>query len=632
MKPISHLLCMALLAACPGLLMAGNPPEDPIQAHWIPPELLLQHRVEIELTDQQIKKIRSLMEEAGPIVEQHQTRLDHAMDKITQLLAAVRVEEEAALEQLDEILRNESEVRRTHLRIMIQMRNEMNAEQQKNAAKLKQRTQDRKGLEQRLQAKITRIEQEIQSWSQAGTPPHDIIDALQTFTPLMQKGQVKEAEALLDHLLKVLDVKDLDKSDSDDKRQLDQFRRKTDEAQYLILPIKAAGHLYSGRKAQLEAAIKEMKQRLGLVADASKRNWGFHLILPMWRLDPEHLFSENAHPQTLARAVKGAFDVALGHNVAVYFTVENLEWTNRPDLWNYADTNEPGYDPDNARNVEWLDWDGTPHPHRYRDWGTPEQMPPVICYNSPQVLAEVSRLAKDVIGPALAAGLERLERTGKAHLFAGVTVGAEPALPNYEGIERTNPRIARMMKRDGVPRCRLGYNALTNLGYSTDNPPQDFAAALAKINQDYFSYLATQLAAGGVPADKLYSHVAAGAGVIGSPGVKFTNAPISIAVVDSCRPGWTTYPVGPFRDDFRLLYEVLAANDNPHWASTEASPQLGQGGISMNEYLSRHYDFGATVVVFNTGATSPELSSRLDNAVWGQKAMQAYRDFLAPGS
>jgi hypothetical protein len=331
----------------------------------------------------------------------------------------------------------------------------------------------------------------------------------------------------------------------------------------------------------------------------------------------------------LAQGVGAAFDVALRHETAVYFTVENLEWANRPDLWNYADPKKPGYDPDNVRNVEWMDWDGTPHPHRYRDWGTPEKMPPVICYNSPEVLKEVSRLARDVIAPPITAGMERLAAAGKAHLFAGVTVGAEPVLPNYEAIDKFNPRMARMMERDGVPRSRLGYNALTNLGYGQDKPPEDIAAALAQVNQDYVAHWANKLAEGGIPAERMYTHVAAGAGLVGSPGVQYTNAPISIAFVDSCRPGWTTYPVGPLQYDFRVLYEALAARGNPPWASTEASPRgLGPGGISMREYLRRHFDFGATVVVFNTGATSRELAGRLDDAVWGEDAIQVYRDFL----
>lgn len=98
-----------------------------------------------------------------------------------------------------------------------------------------------------------------------------------------------------------------------------------------------------------------------------------------------------------------------------------------------------------VQNVEWMDWDGTPHPHRYRDWGKPEQMPPVICYNSPTVLAELSRIARTVIGPALVDGLNRLETAGKGYLFAGVTVGAEPVLPNYEVIAQVNPRAIRTL-------------------------------------------------------------------------------------------------------------------------------------------------------------------------------------------
>ena len=51
----------------------------------------------------------------------------------------------------------------------------------------------------------------------------------------------------------------------------------------------------------------------------------------------------------------------------------------------------------------------------------------------------------------------------------------------------------------------------------------------------------------------------------------------------------------------------------------------------MNDYLARHYDYGATVIVFNTGATSKELSRSLTEGVWGEHAVRAYRTFLHPG-
>ncbi|QDV82160.1 hypothetical protein [Planctomycetes bacterium TBK1r] len=472
---------------------------------------------------------------------------------------------------------------------------------------------------QSLEKKMQRFQQRAERWHRAG-------EIMREFHPLMKEGEFDRAEAMLDRALSILESG----TDPQAAERLRKFRRQTDETHYIILPVPEAGHLHGGNLEAFEQGILRTKRQLGSVADPTRHNWGFHLMLPAWRFDPEHLFSPNASPQVIARSVEGAIEVALRHDVAVYITVENLEWDNRPDLWNFNDEEEPGYDPANAKNVEWMDWNGTPHPHRYRDWGRPEQMPPVICYNSLAVEREVSRLAEQVIGPAIAAGLKKLADTNKQHLFAGVTVGAEPALPNYSVIDKVNPRIAEKMERDGVPRRRLGYNALTNLGYGRDNPPADFAATLAKVNQDYISLWARNLAKGGVPSNKMYSHVAAGAGVVGSPGVEFTNAPISIAFAESCRPGWTTYPVGPLQHDFGVLYEALAAHNNPPWASTEATPSgIGPGGTSMREYLQRHFDFGATVVVFNTGATDPEFARRLHREVWGEDALHAYQEFLA---
>jgi hypothetical protein len=150
-------------------------------------------------------------------------------------------------------------------------------------------------------------------------------------------------------------------------------------------------------------------------------------------------------------------------------------------------------------------------------------------------------------------------------------VGAEPDLPNYEEFAKHNPPIAQAMERDGVPRTRLGYNALANLGYKESNPPKDFGAALAEVNHAFIEYWAEEVADVGIPSAKLYTHIAAGAGVAGSPEVQTNNAPISIAFVEHARPGWTTYPVGPFRNGFTLLYDQLAEHGNPHWASTEAS-------------------------------------------------------------
>ena len=477
--------------------------------------------------------------------------------------------------------------------------------------------------------KVEKVKEGMQRWASEGCSPHEVgLIMRDEFPPHMNGGRFREAEKVLDRVLELLKKEAPVRKPKD----LTRYLRKTEETQYLILPVHEAGSLYGGQTTGLEKAIERVVEKIGKVKDPNKRNWGFHLIIPAWRFDPEHLENKRAD---IARAVRGAFDVAVRHNVAVHFTVETHEWGNRPDLWNYSEKDKRGYDPKNKANVEWTDFDGTPHPHRYRDWGTAERMAPVICYNSPTVLSEVSRLASEVVAPPLKEGLEKLKKQGKGHLLSGITVGAEPSLPNYENIDKINPKIAKLMDEDKSPKARLGYNALTNKGYSKAKPPEDFARALAQVNKEYISYWSRKLAEAGIPTRKMYTHIAAGAGVIGSPMVEFTNAPIEIAFNNYSRPGWTTYPVGPLRNDFEALYAELERHGNPHWASTEASPTMGPSGgkytLTTKEYLARHFDYGATVIVFNTGATSEKLSKSLTEGVWGEHAVKAYRTFLNPG-
>ncbi len=489
-------------------------------------------------------------------------------------------------------------------------------------------TRSREELVKACQEKVEQVKEGMERWVAEGRDPHQVGKIMHfEFFPLTKEGRFREAEKVADRALGILNKEAPKRKPKDLKKYL----RKTEETQYLILPVREAGSLFGGQTAGLEMGIERTVEKVGKGEDVKKRNWGFHLIIPAWRFDPQHSVNKRAD---IARAVRGAIDVAIRHDVAVHFTIETHEWGNRPDLWNYSDKDKSGYDPKNKANVEWIDFDGTPHPHRYRDWGTPERMEPVICYNSPAVLREVSRLVNEVVAPPLRKELEKLQKVGKEHLLSGITVGAEPSLPNYENIDKMNPKIAKLMDEDKSPKARLGYNALANKGYSKDNPPKDFGRALAQINKEYISYWSRKLSEAGIPNEKMYTHIAAGAGVIGSPMVEFTNAPIEIAFNDYSRPGWTTYPVGPLRNDFEALYRELERHGNPHWASTEASPTMGPAGgkhaLTMKDYLARHYDYGATVIVFNTGATSKELSESLTEGVWGDDAINAYRTFLNP--
>jgi hypothetical protein len=126
----------------------------------------------------------------------------------------------------------------------------------------------------------------------------------------------------------------------------------------------------------------------------------------------------------------------------------------------------------------------------------------------------------------------------------------------------------------------------------------------------------------------MYNHIPAGAGEVGSPLLAFTNAPLDIAFNDWSRPGWTTYPIGPIRNNFTPLYDLLTQHGVLHWGGTECNPNgLSDAKIDPYEYLRMHFDHGATVMVMNSGA-APPLANALYEGLWNTQAQEAYKRFL----
>ena len=173
------------------------------------------------------------------------------------------------------------------------------------------------------QDKVEKVQAGMQRWASEGRSPHEVgLIMRDEFFPLMQGGRYREAEKVVDRVLEMLKKGPPVRKPKD----LSKYRRETQETQYLILPIGEVGHLYGGQTGAVDQAIKDTIERLGQAKNLKRRNWGFHLIIPAWRFDPEH--SVNKHAD-IARAVRGAFDVAVRHNVAVHFTIETHEWGNR---------------------------------------------------------------------------------------------------------------------------------------------------------------------------------------------------------------------------------------------------------------------------------------------------------------
>ncbi len=197
-------LVLFLTVVCVPPAMGEEGDMDPLRSLLIPPEVLFRHRQDIGLSEEQVSQIRSRVQAARPAMQGVRQRAHTEMGRLAELLSAEKVNQEEALNQLDRVLSVENEQKRLHLKIMIQIRNSLTSEQIEKA-KTHLRRPAHPGVQQRLKAKLTRIEADIRSRAQAGQPPFEAVGLMQKFPELMQSGQVEVAEALLDRVIALLD-------------------------------------------------------------------------------------------------------------------------------------------------------------------------------------------------------------------------------------------------------------------------------------------------------------------------------------------------------------------------------------------------------------------------------------------
>jgi len=353
----------------------------------------------------------------------------------------------------------------------------------------------------------------------------------------------------------------------------------------------------------------ELAEKIGIKGDGKTRLLGFGLPTSTFEIEEQ-----------LPNRIRSAFAAAREHDMAVMVHFDlHLAWKNRADLWNWFDPDKPGYDPNNRYNVEWHGWDGPPNKARYLNWGVLERIAPNMCFTSKETRAEITRIVSEIIGPVLREETAKLKAEGKEALLAGILVGSEPSIDDYS---EPNPERTKMMEEDGVPAEPLGYRALLDRGFSADNPPDDFRQALAKIIQETIAFWCKQFVDAGMPAEKLYPHVAAPAPI------EMMNAPIWTAFNAYCRPGWTTYAVMALGENFGAIYDELEKHGNPGWAGVEANAGLPGSVVDWETYLGWHYNHGCVLVGVNMGATGSDLPKRLTDSAFGEEALSAYDKFL----
>lgn len=106
----------------------GNP--DPMSQALIPPDVVMSHQQELDLTDAQTKVIVSDVQLAQQRFTRVQWQLAAATEKLVEILKQPHVDQSKALAQLDAVLNLEREMKHTQLMLMIQVKNELSQDQQ----------------------------------------------------------------------------------------------------------------------------------------------------------------------------------------------------------------------------------------------------------------------------------------------------------------------------------------------------------------------------------------------------------------------------------------------------------------------------------------------------------------------
>jgi Spy/CpxP family protein refolding chaperone len=126
------LLLVLALAFASGL--PAQPPDDPLRGLLFPPELVLGQADAIGLDEAQRAGLKQAIGDAQALFLDRQMELLSAVGKLRTLLGGSRVDEGAALEQLDRVLALEREVKRAQIGLLVRIKNLLRPEQQQRLA------------------------------------------------------------------------------------------------------------------------------------------------------------------------------------------------------------------------------------------------------------------------------------------------------------------------------------------------------------------------------------------------------------------------------------------------------------------------------------------------------------------
>ena len=118
-----------------------NKPPDILEENFFAPELLMQYQKAIGLSDEQKTYIKDEIQKAQAKFNDLQWKLQPEMETLASMLAGDSVDEKQILAQLDEVMKLEADIKKTHIVMAIRIKNKLTKEQQAKLKELKRSKQ-----------------------------------------------------------------------------------------------------------------------------------------------------------------------------------------------------------------------------------------------------------------------------------------------------------------------------------------------------------------------------------------------------------------------------------------------------------------------------------------------------------
>lgn len=112
-------------------------PPDPLDHLMFPPDMIMGHARQLNLTDEQKAYMRAEIQKTTTMFQELQWKLQDQAELLHETMKSSSVNEQQALAQLDKVLELEREIKRLHIGLAVRLKNRLTPEQQEQLNKMR---------------------------------------------------------------------------------------------------------------------------------------------------------------------------------------------------------------------------------------------------------------------------------------------------------------------------------------------------------------------------------------------------------------------------------------------------------------------------------------------------------------